>query len=215
MREIEYGNQFTTRIKGNNSVLIWRTLSIFNLKPLLLNINSHAKFEGNRQKKREIEHWNQFPTRFKSNNSVLIWRNLSIYNPEPLLLNINSYTKFEDNRPKNERKRARTRYAICVSIGVLNIYSGKEMRLVTAMSVPAKRVNYQVHVWLLAFTWNNPTLPGADPDGETDRGSGPLLKNHKNIGFLSNSDPDPLKNHKATEPAFNVGPSSARQRNAI
>ena len=41
------------------------------------------------------------------------------------------------------------------------------------------------------------------------------LKNHKNIGFLSNTGPDPLKNHKATKPAFNVGPSSARQRNAI
>ena len=45
-------------------------------------------------------------------------------------------------------------------------------------------------------------------------GSDPL-KNHKNIGFLSNTGPDPLKNHKATKPAFNVGPSSARQRNAI
>ena len=38
--------------------------------------------------------------------------------------------------------------------------------------------------------------------------------NHKNIGFLSNTGPDPLKNHKATKPAFNVGPSSTRQRNA-
>ena len=26
--------------------------------------------------------------------------------------------------------------------------------------------------------------------------------NHKNIGFLSNTGPDPLKNHKATKPAF-------------
>ena len=42
------------------------------------------------------------------------------------------------------------------------------------------------------------------------------MDNHKkNIGFLSNTGPDPLKNHKATNPAFNVGPSSARQRNAI
>ena len=31
-------------------------------------------------------------------------------------------------------------------------------------------------------------------------------KNHKNIGFLSNTAPDPLKNHRATKPAFNVGP---------
>ena len=44
-----------------------------------------------------------------------------------------------------------------------------------------------------------------------DRGSGPPppLKNHKNIGFLSNTGPDPLKNHKAAKPAFNVGPTSA------
>ena len=41
----------------------------------------------------------------------------------------------------------------------------------------------------------------------------PSLKNHKNIGSLSNTGSDPLKNHKTTEPAFHVGPSSARQRN--
>ena len=29
----------------------------------------------------------------------------------------------------------------------------------------------------------------------------------QNIGFFSNTGPDPLKNHKATKPAFNVGPS--------
>ena len=41
-------------------------------------------------------------------------------------------------------------------------------------------------------------------------------KNHKNIGFLSNTVPDPLNNHKKTgKPAFNVGQSLARQRNAI
>ena len=44
--------------------------------------------------------------------------------------------------------------------------------------------------------------------------SPPPLKNHKNIGFLSNTGTDPLKNHKATKPAFNVGQSSARQQNA-
>ena len=41
------------------------------------------------------------------------------------------------------------------------------------------------------------------------------LENHKNIGFLGNTGPDPLKNHKSTKPAFNVWPSSARLRNAI
>ena len=43
----------------------------------------------------------------------------------------------------------------------------------------------------------------------------PPLKNHKYIGVLINTDPDPLKNHKATKTAFNIGPSNARQRNAI
>ena len=44
----------------------------------------------------------------------------------------------------------------------------------------------------------------------------PPLKSHK--GFLSNTGPDPLINHKATnmaKPTSNVGPSSACQRNAI
>ena len=39
----------------------------------------------------------------------------------------------------------------------------------------------------------------------------PLLKNNKNIGFLNNTGPDPLKNHKAAKLAFNVGPSLAPQ----
>ena len=36
----------------------------------------------------------------------------------------------------------------------------------------------------------------------------PPLENHKNIGFRSNTGPD----HKATNPALNVGPSSFRWR---
>ena len=51
--------------------------------------------------------------------------------------------------------------------------------------------------------------------GSGGKGSIPPLKNHKNIGFLSNTSPDPLKNNKATKLAFNVEPSSARQWNAI
>ena len=50
----------------------------------------------------------------------------------------------------------------------------------------------------------------ADPEKVGDRGSGPPLKNHKAIGFLSNTGLDPLKNHKATKPAFSA-PSSACQ----
>ena len=43
-----------------------------------------------------------------------------------------------------------------------------------------------------------------------DRGSGPPLENYKNIEFLSKTGLGPLEDHKATKPAFNVGPSSAR-----
>ena len=36
------------------------------------------------------------------------------------------------------------------------------------------------------------------------QGSGSSLKNHKNIGFLKNTGPNHLKNHKAIKPAFNL-----------
>ena len=55
-------------------------------------------------------------------------------------------------------------------------------------------------------------------DSEGGGGAGvqtPPLKSSKNIGLLSNTGLDLLKNHKATKPTFDVGPSSARQRNAI
>ena len=52
-------------------------------------------------------------------------------------------------------------------------------------------------------------MPGSR--GGMDRGSGPPEK-HKNIGFLSNTGSVPLKNHKATKPAFNVGPLSSSWR---
>ena len=35
------------------------------------------------------------------------------------------------------------------------------------------------------------------------------LENRKNTGFLSNTDPDPLKIHKATKPRFNVGTATS------
>ena len=41
----------------------------------------------------------------------------------------------------------------------------------------------------------------------------PLLENLKTIGFLRNTGPDPLENHKASHPACNVGPSLADLRN--
>ena len=43
----------------------------------------------------------------------------------------------------------------------------------------------------------------------------PPLERLQKIGFLSNTDPAPLKIRKATRPEFNVRPSSVRQQNAI
>ena len=44
----------------------------------------------------------------------------------------------------------------------------------------------------------------ADPEGS--RGPDPHpMENHKSIGTLSNTGPDPLKMHKATKPVF-IGP---------
>ena len=51
---------------------------------------------------------------------------------------------------------------------------------------------------LYIFSWT-------DPEG--GQGVRNLLKNHKNIMFLSNTGPDPLENHKATKPPFNFGPA--------
>ena len=55
----------------------------------------------------------------------------------------------------------------------------------------------------------------ADPERGGGAGGPNFPENSKNIGFLSNIGLDPLKNHKETKPAFNVGPSLARQQNAI
>ena len=49
------------------------------------------------------------------------------------------------------------------------------------------------------------------PEGE---GCGPM-GNHNTIGLLSNTGSEPTKTRKATKSAFNVGPQSASQRNAI
>ena len=68
--------------------------------------------------------------------------------------------------------------------------------------------------------WNRPIpkctyCPMRGSRGVTGGPDHPPLNNQNHIGLLSNTGPDHLKNHKATEPAFNVWPSSARQRIAF
>ena len=61
----------------------------------------------------------------------------------------------------------------------------------------------------------NPMCRSRGVTGGLDPPPPPPQKNHKNIEFLCNISLDPLKNHEATKPAFNVGPLSTRRRNAI
>ena len=55
-------------------------------------------------------------------------------------------------------------------------------------------------------------MPGPCGNPETTGGQDPPPWKITKLGFLSNIGPDPLKNHKATKSAFNVGQSSASQR---
>ena len=58
----------------------------------------------------------------------------------------------------------------------------------------------------------------SDPEGGGGGGGvgpDPPPEKSQKYRFLSNTGPDPLKHHKPTKPEFNVGPSLARQQNAI
>ena len=59
-------------------------------------------------------------------------------------------------------------------------------------------------VWFLRISRGE---QGSGPQPPGNRTPVPL-ENHKALGFLSNTDPDPLE-------AFDVGPLQARERNAI
>ena len=67
---------------------------------------------------------------------------------------------------------------------------------------------------LLSSTNHRQSVSMRGSRGGGGTGGHDLPENHKNIVF-SNTRPDPLKNHKATKPALNVGLSLACQRNAI
>ena len=51
---------------------------------------------------------------------------------------------------------------------------------------------------------------GIRVDPERGQGVWTSLENKKSLGFLSNTDSDPMENHKATKQAFDVGPSDDR-----
>ena len=60
----------------------------------------------------------------------------------------------------------------------------------------------------------------ADPEGggKGARGPDPPLKNHKNIGFSSNTGPDPMKNHSyqsSIQCLATIGPPAIRRLNGV
>ena len=59
---------------------------------------------------------------------------------------------------------------------------------------------------------NKSRMACADPEGGQGVRTASL---HNHYRFLSYAGPDPLQNYKATNPAFDVGPSSTLQRNAM
>ena len=62
----------------------------------------------------------------------------------------------------------------------------------------------QIWVYPVACYCITLTMGGSRRGGGGGGGGHTPLKNHKNIGFLSNTGPDPLKNHKTTKQVFNV-----------
>ena len=70
------------------------------------------------------------------------------------------------------------------------------------------------HIYSLVYVFISPRASCADPEGGAG-GPDPPPEKSQSFRFLSNTAPDPLKNYKAIKPAFNAGPSSARQRNAL
>ena len=68
-------------------------------------------------------------------------------------------------------------------------------------------LNRPTYKWLQLEKSNGCYFAWADPEAEQVLQT--PLKNHKNIGFPSNIDPDSLKIHKASKLAFSVGSSWA------
>ena len=74
-------------------------------------------------------------------------------------------------------------------------------------------INIQITFKLHSSTWAGPV--GDRQAVETPPLPPPPPEKSQKYRVSSNTDLDSLKNNKATKPAFNVGPSLARLRNAI
>ena len=88
---------------------------------------------------------------------------------------------------------------ILTFIGMINTYKSLKRRQ------RGDRAAYQLQMYVgfrycgvlcqVRIEWGGGGTGAPDPPEKSQK-----------LGFLSNTGPDPLKNHKATEPAFNAGP---------
>ena len=90
----------------------------------------------------------------------------------------------------------------CILMALLNNSTSSKYSLSPQMS------RWKSNVETYAFQ----VIPGSRGGEKGVRKPTPL-ENRQATGFLSNTGPDPLKNHKTTKPAFTFTPSSACQRN--
>ena len=91
------GNEYMGMSRADNSIKIWRNLTISNPKPDLLNVNAYSKFDENPLLFTKLSSENKNMGVSRADNSVKIWRNLPISNRKPDLLNVNAYSKFGEN----------------------------------------------------------------------------------------------------------------------
>ena len=88
------GNEILTSIKGCNSALNLRKMTLYNPNLDLIDVNVHTKFGKILSTGLKILSGNEILTPIKGHNSVANLRNLTLYNPNQDIIYANVYTKF-------------------------------------------------------------------------------------------------------------------------
>ena len=83
------GNEILTSIKGNNSVLNLRNLTLYNPNLDIINVNVYAKFGQFCPFVLKILSGNEILTSNKDHNTVANLRNLTLYNPNLDIIYVN------------------------------------------------------------------------------------------------------------------------------
>ena len=87
-------NEILTSIKGRNSVVNLRNLTLYNPNLDIIYVNVYTKLVKFCPLVLKILSVNEILTSIKGRNSVANLRNLTFYNPNPDTINVNVYTKF-------------------------------------------------------------------------------------------------------------------------